>query len=167
MCLNRFFKKTPVERIKQSGLNQSQKVRIKNYLQAVLFKEFISISPSNAVKALNAIFLPEKEFKAFTAKDIVLEGVKIVRVILSHDCPQNRSTGLKRKNSNYIGYEEFPGAVIKEEKKGLLNLTPLNDGYTPPVDREVVINYIALIVAQEKQNILNEKDEIQNRHRKI
>jgi hypothetical protein len=136
--------------LKKEALNGTQKNLIEGTLSFPL-EDIAALESSEATKALNAIIqehISLEEIAYFQAKD-VWSSIKMIRDILSHPCPQNRTESYPYfgtpSNPNNIVYKNSSGNAA-EEPKGLLCLTAKNDVTAPAVTKEAVVDYIHSLI---------------------
>jgi hypothetical protein len=127
----------------------------KNIIEATLsfnFELIAELEPAVAIKALKAMTVPmmsETDIALFKQKE-VLGLIEMVRDILKHDCPQNRTENYPYfelpRDTNMVVYKDSNGRAAIEQK-GLLSLTARNDTTAFDVIRESVVQYIHKLIA--------------------
>lgn len=149
-------------------INNTQKNIIENIFK-LTFENITKLDPPDAIQALESLTMGLNLFALnlkFFRQLGVSKDIKLLREILDHNCPQNRTDNDPAfdapSSPNIVVYKDAKGKPAFEEK-GLLNLTAYN-GLTTSVTKEAVYDHMNKLIKeaiqQQKELLLTQKENV-------
>lgn len=158
---NEYYYDKEILKLLQDDINGTQKCIIESTLKFV-FDAISELKARDAIRALKLmIFSKISKYEInWLKKQNIWDYISQVRDILSHPCPQNRSTNYpyfgKPADHTMVVYKDDNGKPAFE-KKGLLSLTARNDSNTS-ITKEAVTNFIHKLINEEIAKQVNKLD---------